>query len=85
MVNLKMKDTFKNILSNRIRFFMLERGLTAEALAYQSGLSKSGMCEILNGKKLPSAFTIAKICSGLNISLENFYADKAIREFIEQL
>ena len=80
-----MKEKFKRIICNRIKFLLEESNLTAEALAYQSGVSKGGMSEILNCKKFPSLFTIAKICSGLNISLETFCADKDIREIVEQL
>ena len=80
-----MKNTFKKNLCNRINFLLNKNNLTTEALAYQSGISKGGMSEILNGKKIPSSFTIAKICSGLNISLEEFYADNELRKFVEQL
>ena len=80
-----MREKYKKLICNRIKFLLKESNLTAEALAYQSGISKGGMSEILNCKKSPSTFTIAKICSGLNISLDAFYADKDIRKFVEEL
>lgn len=80
-----MKDKFKNLLCNRINELLLEHELTAEALAYRSGLSKGGLSEILNGKKCPSPFTIAKICSGLNLTIKEFYSLKEFDDFVESL
>ena len=62
-----MKSEYKKIICNRINELIKEHSLTAEKLAYQSGISKSGLSEILNCKKTPSSITIIKICSGFGI------------------
>ena len=76
---------YDNIICNRINELRLERGLSIEALAYQSGLSKGGISEILNLKKGPCSLTIAKICSCLGITLSQFYDFKEINHYLSQL
>ena len=80
-----MKDKFKNLICNRINSLLVEKSITAETLAYQSGISKGGLSEILSGKKCPSSFTIAKICSGFNITLKDFYDFKDFDTFLETI
>lgn len=76
---------FDNIICNRINVLRIKHGLTSEALAYQSGLSKGGISEILNLKKGPSPLTIAKICSCLNITLSEFYDFEEINNYTKRL
>lgn len=80
-----MRNKFKNLLCKRINDLLIKYNLTAETLAYQSNISKGGLSEILNCKKCPSSFTIAKICSGLNLSLKEFYNFKEFDDFTESL
>ena len=80
-----MKNTFKNILCNRIKYLIKKHNMTAEMLAYQSGISKGGLSEILNCKKCPTSFTIAKIRAVFDITLKEFYNYKDFDEFIENL
>ena len=80
-----MKNKFKNLIYKRINELLTEHKITAETLAYQSGISKGGLSEILNGKKCPSSYTIAKICSGLNLTLKDFYNSEAFDKFTETL
>ena len=79
-----MKSEYKKIICNRINELIKEYNLTAEKLAFQSGISKSGLSEILSCKKLPSSFTIVKICSGFGISPKDFYNFREIENFIEK-
>ena len=80
-----MKDKFKTLICKRINELLSEHKITAETLAYQSGISKGGLSEILTGKKCPSSFTIAKICSGLNLKLKDFYNFEDFDDFTEAL
>lgn len=82
---MKRNIAYDNIICNRINRLRIENNLTSEALAYQSGVSKGAMSEILNLKKGPSPLTIAKICSCLNMSLSQFYDFEEINNFIKQL
>ena len=80
-----MKEIFINLICNRITQLLAEQHITAETLAYQSGISKGGLSEILNGKKCPTSFTIAKICSGFNITLKEFYNFNDFDRFTDSL
>ena len=78
------KEYYKAII-DRINEFRLEKNLTIESLAYQSGIAKSGLSEILRYKKYPKSFTIAKICAALQIPLKEFYTSPKINEIIQKL
>ena len=69
-----MRDKiFGQILCKRIANLIQANNLTIEQLAYQSGISKGGLSEIVRGMKEPSNYTIMKICVALNISMSEFY------------
>ena len=72
---------FNNILFNRITILRKESNLTIEKLAYQSGISKSGLSEIERGKKSPMPLTILKICTGLGITMKDFFDYEDINNF----
>ena len=59
--------------------------LTIEKLAYQSGISKGGLSEIERNKKEPRAYTILKICSGLGITMKDFFDFEEINTFLSSL
>ena len=73
--------TFNNLICQRIHFLRKESGLNLEQLAYQSGISKGGLSEIERNLKEPRAFTILKICAGLNISMKEFFDFEALENF----
>ncbi len=74
---------FNNIICQRILTLRKRRGLTLEQLAYQSGISKGGLSEIERNMKEPRAFTILKICSGLGITMKEFFDFKEINDFMD--
>lgn len=55
--------------------------MTLEQLAYQSGISKGGLSEIERNMKESRAYTILKICNGLNITLGEFFTFDKINDF----
>lgn len=69
------------ILADRIKYLQEKQKLTQEKLAYQSGISKGGLSEIIRGLQEPTLFTIVKICAGLNISLKQFFDFPEIENF----
>lgn len=71
------------IICNRINLLLAENNLNAEQLAYQSGVARSGLSEILRGFKEPSIYTIAKICIALNISTKEFFDFDEIEKYME--
>lgn len=76
---------FNSIVCQRILSLRKEHGLTLEQLAYQSGISKGGLSEIERNMKEPRAFTIIRICSGLGITLKEFFDFKEIDDFMNTL
>lgn len=70
----KMRDEkLGHILCKRIANLIKENKLTIEQLAYQSGISKGGLSEIVRKMKEPSNYTIMKICVALNITMSEFF------------
>lgn len=78
-------EKFNKILCDRIRILRKERNIKLEQLAYQSGISKGGLSEIERCMKEPRVFTILKICSGLGITMKEFFNFKEIDDFIDLL
>ena len=74
-----------NILCQRITTLRKSRNLTIEQLAYQSGISKGGLSEIERGKKSPMPLTILKICTGLGITMKDFFDYKEIDDYQNSL
>lgn len=62
-----------------------ERKMTLEQLAYRSEISKGGLSEIERNMKEPRAYTILKLCSGLGISMKEFFDFEEINDFMNLL
>ena len=73
--------TFNKLICQRIHSLRKENGMNLEQLAYRSGISKGGLSEIERNLKEPRAFTILKICAGLNISMQDFFNFKELEDF----
>ena len=76
---------FNKIICQRILALRKDRKITLEKLAYQSGISKGGLSEIERNMKEPRAYTILKICSGLGISMKEFFDFPEIENFANNL
>lgn len=76
---------FNKIICQRIKGLRTQHGFTLEQLAYQSGISKGGLSEIERCMKEPRAYTIAKICSVLGITLKEFFDFEDMDKFIEDI
>lgn len=76
---------FNKIVCQRILFLRKKNNLTIEQLAYQSGISKGGLSEIERNKKEPRAYTILKICTGLGITISEFFNFQEINDFADLL
>ena len=71
------------ILCKRIANLIQENNLTIEQLAYQSGISKGGLSEIVRGMKEPSNYTIMKISIALNITMSEFFNFEELDNYIK--
>ena len=63
-------------IAKRINELRTKQGLTSEKLAFISGISKSTLSEIEQAKSELKVNTLFKITEALDISLEEFFADK---------
>ena len=62
------------ILGARIVEFLDSRDLTVHRLAVQSGLPNNTLVDLINGTtKSPKVTTIRAVCSGLGISVRDFF------------
>ena len=76
-----ISQEFNNIICRRIKSLRKAHKLTIEQLAYQSGISKGGLSEIERNMKEPRAYTIIRICAGLNITMKEFFDFEEINKF----
>ena len=76
-----ISQEFNNIICKRIKSLRKSNNLTIEQLAYQSGISKGGLSEIERNMKEPRAYTIIRICAGLNITMKDFFDFDEINKF----
>jgi XRE family transcriptional regulator, regulator of sulfur utilization len=60
------------IIGSKIKELRLKNNLTLEKLAYESGISKSGLSEIERGLKEAKISTLYKITERLDVKLSDF-------------
>lgn len=64
----------QKILADRLEKLCEERGLSYYSLAFRSSVPLTTLMHILDGStRNPGVFTISKLCSGLEISLRDFF------------
>lgn len=80
-----ISQDFNKIVCQRIAQLRKKRNMTLEQLAYRSGISKGGLSEIERNMKEPRAYTILKLCSGLEISMKEFFDFDEINDFMNLL
>lgn len=62
-------------VNERIRLLMSERGWTPYRLAKESGLADATIGNLFRRNTTPSVATLEAICSGLNMTLAQFFAE----------
>jgi len=62
------EEFFRQIVCERIRALRRNAKLEQQNLADATGISKSTMCRIENGRKMPSAVQVARIAAALGVS-----------------
>ena len=63
------------MLGERLRAFRERRGLTLQEVASRSGLSRSYLSELENGKKQPSIKALEALADALNVALDALIPD----------
>ncbi len=69
-------------LGGRVLDFRRERGLTLEALAERSGVSRAMISKVERGEKNPTLVVAAKVAEGLGVSLSRLVGIEERREVI---
>lgn len=68
-------------ISKKINKICNERNISVNKLANMSLLTQSTVQHLVNGdSKNPKLLTIIRICDGLDMSLEEFFADDLFRK-----
>ncbi|MGC7929356.1 MULTISPECIES: helix-turn-helix domain-containing protein [Lysinibacillus] len=70
-----MTDLTK-VVGERIRFLRKERGLSQEELAYRASLHNTYIGQLERGEKNATIESVAKVCTALEITLEELFDDK---------
>jgi transcriptional regulator with XRE-family HTH domain len=65
----------KRKIGKRIKSFREQTNITQEGLAWESGLNRTYMNHIENGRKNISIQTLEKIIKGLNTDFPEFFKD----------
>lgn len=68
-------DATENHLARRLRSLRAEQGLTLEALAERSGVSRSMISLIERGESSPTAAVLDRLATGLGLSLARLFAE----------
>ena len=67
-------------ISKKLKNICKERNISVNKLANQSLLTQSTVEHLVNGdSKNPKLLTIIRICDGLDMSLQEFFADDLFR------
>ena len=78
-----MESAFSDIearLAARLRSLRLERGLTLDALAERSGVSRSMISLVERSESSPTANVLDKLAAGLGVTLASLFADEERRD-----
>ncbi|MET0742087.1 MAG: XRE family transcriptional regulator [Microvirga sp.] len=67
-------------LAGRLRLLRLQRGLTLDALAQRTGVSRSMLSLVERCESSPTAVVLDRLAAGLGITLASLFADEGRRE-----
>jgi transcriptional regulator with XRE-family HTH domain len=77
-------DVLKHF-GERVREKILRKGYASvELFAHENHIPKSTLSEILNGKNDPKLTTMAKICSGLEITQSDLFQDPSLNTWVQE-
>ena len=63
-------------IPKRLEELCIERGVSKYWLSQKSGIGQGTLAQIFARKSTPTIYTLDKICSALNVSLEQFFSDE---------
>nr|WP_037072292.1 XRE family transcriptional regulator [Rhizobium sp. PDO1-076] len=68
-----MSEQFEKTVAERLKLLRAERGLTLDALADLSGVSRAMISRVERAEASPTAALLARLCSALGVSLSVFF------------
>jgi transcriptional regulator with XRE-family HTH domain len=69
-----------DILYDRFRQLLNEKGITPYRLAQDTGISQTTLCDWKSGKSKPKLDKLIKIANYLNVSLEELIKEEIVRK-----
>ncbi|WP_159946017.1 XRE family transcriptional regulator [Rhizobium sp. 18065] len=70
-------EQFEQTVAERLKSLRAERGLTLDALAELSGVSRAMISRVERAEASPTAALLARLCSALGVSLSVFFDNEA--------
>lgn len=78
-------DTME-VVANRITDLCKKHGITPNGLSNLSGVPQATVKSILNGEsRNPGIITIKKLCDGLDMTLEEFFATEEFNSLEQEI
>jgi transcriptional regulator with XRE-family HTH domain len=77
MPRLKKPDLLARAIGGRVLELLAERKLTQERLAFENGVPKATITNLIKGRARPSIVTLKKIAVGLNVELLDLFTEPA--------
>src|ERR1700752_2151544 len=71
-----MEQELEAAIGMRIRKLRMEKSLTLDDLANESGVSRAMISRIERGEASPTASLLARVCAALGLSLSAFFAEE---------
>ena len=59
------RDEYAKAFSKRLRRAAIERDMSGKEIAAAAGINRTAISAYLNGKTIPTAFVLAKLCVAL--------------------
>lgn len=76
----------QKILIKRINELCKEKGISYYTLSYKSTVPLTTLTHIMNGSTHnPGIFTIIKICDGLDVTLQEFFATEDFQDLMKDM
>lgn len=69
------KDSFTFQLGTQLRKIRKQKGISLAELGLRGDFDKHALSKIENGKKEITVYSLQKICTSLEISIEEFFVD----------
>lgn len=77
MPRLRKADPVARKIGQRVKSLLDQQAKTQEKLAYENGISKATLSDMVKGLARPSVLTLQRIADGLGVELLDLFVDPA--------